>query len=181
MPSSSQSVSIHVLVVDDDPNVRGIVVRLLTRQFEDLRVTEATNGLEALDRLARERFTIALLDLTMPVMDGMDVLETIRRDPALRGMPVIMLTAKNDVATVRRIMDFGVTDFVLKPITPRPSSNASAACCPMSRSTGVASPTAPASPRWSSPRPPRSSSPTAARNSVSWSSASWHPCVMCTP
>lgn len=118
MPSSSPSVSIHALVVDDDPNVRGIVVRLLTRQFEDLRVTEATNGLDALDKLARERFTIALLDLTMPVMDGMDVLETIRRDPGLRGMPVIMLTAKNDVATVKRIMDLGVTDFVLKPIQP---------------------------------------------------------------
>jgi CheY-like chemotaxis protein len=118
MPSSSQSVSIHALVVDDDPNVRGIVVRLLTRQFEDLRVTEATNGLEALDTLARERFTIALLDLTMPVMDGMDVLETIRRDPALRGMPVVMLTGRNDAVTVKRIMDLGVTDFVLKPIHP---------------------------------------------------------------
>ncbi len=84
MERTASSISIHALVVDDDPNVRDVVCRLLTRQFEGLRVTQATNGLEALDKLSRESFAIALLDLTMPLMDGFDVLETVRRDPALR-------------------------------------------------------------------------------------------------
>jgi CheY-like chemotaxis protein len=107
-----------ILVVDDDPSARAIITRIMTRQFEQVQIVECHNGLEALERLARDTFAMVLLDLQMPVMDGFDVLEGLRRAPATAPVPVIVMTGVNDETTLRRLLSFGITDCILKPVRP---------------------------------------------------------------
>jgi len=85
--------SAQVLVVDDDPKSRDVLRRTL--QKEGWTVAEAVDGREALDRLERSPPALVLLDLTMPEMDGFEVLERMRRDDAWRAIPVIVVTAKD--------------------------------------------------------------------------------------
>ena len=79
----------HVLIVDDDPNIREILQMVL--QDEDFAVTTAPNGREALERIAEDRPDVILLDLNMPVMDGW-ALHARVRDEGL-GIPVVFMTA----------------------------------------------------------------------------------------
>ena len=85
--------SAQVLVVDDDPKSRDVLRRTL--QKEGWTVAEAVNGREALGRLERSRPALVLLDLMMPVMDGFEVLDRMRRADAWRAIPVIVVTAKD--------------------------------------------------------------------------------------
>jgi CheY-like chemotaxis protein len=80
-----------VLLVDDDLDVVDLVADVL--MAEGCRVRTAVDGREALDILAKWRPQIILLDIMMPVMDGTDVLETIRADPALARIPVVVISA----------------------------------------------------------------------------------------
>ena len=108
----------RILLVDDDQNIRAVVRRILTRAFEQLEIVECRNGLEALERLSADKFSLVLLDLNMPVMDGFDVLHSLRRSPMCARLPVIMMSGVNDGVTVRRILNEGVTDYILKPVRP---------------------------------------------------------------
>jgi DNA-binding response OmpR family regulator len=108
----------RALLVDDDPSIRAVITRILNRQFEQVQIVECQNGMEALEELSRDSYAMVLLDLAMPVMDGFDVLEGLRRSPATARIPVIMMTGVNDEATVRRILSVGVTDYILKPVRP---------------------------------------------------------------
>jgi signal transduction histidine kinase/DNA-binding response OmpR family regulator len=84
----------EVLVVDDDPATRDVLRRTVGRRG-GWRVAEAANGREALDLLARTTPTLILLDLIMPEIDGFQLLETVRRDPRWRDVPVVIVTAKD--------------------------------------------------------------------------------------
>ncbi|HEY7293535.1 MAG TPA: response regulator [Dehalococcoidia bacterium] len=79
----------HVLVVDDDPDIRGLLVAIL--QGEGWTVATATNGEEALARIAADRPRLVLLDLSMPRMSGWEVLATLQADQI--SVPVIVMTA----------------------------------------------------------------------------------------
>lgn len=86
-----------VLVVDDDPDIREILQDLL--ECYGYRVTTAENGADALDKLrAGEEPCLILLDLMMPIMDGIEFRDEQRRDPALAEIPVVMVSAGGDVA-----------------------------------------------------------------------------------
>jgi CheY-like chemotaxis protein len=108
----------RTLLVDDDPNIRGIVRRVLTRQFDALEIVECENGLEAIELLSAGEYDFILLDVSMPLMDGLDVLQSVRRAPVIAKIPVIMMTGNNDEHTIRQAMKLGVSDFILKPIHP---------------------------------------------------------------
>jgi adenylate cyclase len=82
------------------------------------RVAMAANGREALDRMLAEEPDIVLLDVVMPEMDGIDVLERIKRDPALRAVPVIMISALEDFDSVVRCIELGAEDYLQKPFDP---------------------------------------------------------------
>jgi adenylate cyclase len=102
-----------ILVVDDDRVNR----TLLGRTLEALghRVMTASNGREALDLLQAVEPDIVLLDIVMPVMDGITVLERIKSDPALRSVPVIMISALEDFDSVVRCVELGAEDYLQKP------------------------------------------------------------------
>lgn len=108
----------RTLLADDDSNVRGLVRRVLTRQFESLEIVECENGLAALELLTGDEFDLVLLDVSMPLMDGLDVLRSVRCAPVIAKTPIIMLTGHNDEHLIRQTVKLGVSDFILKPLHP---------------------------------------------------------------
>ena len=105
-----------VLVADDDPVTRTLLKRLLIHNF-DCAVTEVENGLEALARLDKQRYTMLLLDVHMPVMGGLETLEAIRGS-AHSSLPVVMITAECGEAVVKRAVALGITAYLVKPLAP---------------------------------------------------------------
>jgi CheY-like chemotaxis protein len=101
-----------VLIVEDDPSTRDMLRRTLERA--GWTVTEAENGRVALARLAERRPRLVLLDLMMPEMDGFELLEAMGRRPDLKGLPVIVLTAKELTAEDLRRLNGGVERIVRK-------------------------------------------------------------------
>ena len=105
-----------VLVIDDDEDLRVLARRALTRAGH--RVTEAEGGEEGLAMMKSRRPNLILLDLSMPGLDGFEVLRRIRGGDEMSGIPVIVLTAHGDEESVRKSFDAGATDFLAKPFTP---------------------------------------------------------------
>ncbi len=108
----------RTLIADDDSNVRGLVRRVLTRQFESLEIVECENGLAALELLTSGEYDLVLLDVSMPLMDGLDVLQSVRCAPVIAKVPIIMMTGHNDEHIIRQTLKLGISDFILKPIHP---------------------------------------------------------------
>ena len=106
-----------VLIVDDESTSRLLLSRVIGRQF-GCTVIEAANGQEAIEQLARQPFDFVLLDLMMPVMDGAQTLELIRRHDALRQLPVVVLSAVTEDVIVKRVLRLGVSDYLAKPLHP---------------------------------------------------------------
>ena len=103
----------RALVVDDNAFNR----RLLRRGLEEqgIETIEAKDGLHALELVVRERVDLVLLDLLMPELDGYATLERIKGDDALRDLPVIVITAVDDMSSVVRCIELGATDYLSKP------------------------------------------------------------------
>lgn len=102
-----------VLTVDDSKTVR-IIVKKAFKGY-DCEIIEAANGVEGLAAAAKETPDLILLDITMPVMDGVEMLTKLKSDPALKGIPVIMLTAEGGRDNVLKIAKIGVRDYIVKP------------------------------------------------------------------
>src|SRR5262245_57294707 len=102
-----------ILTVDDSKTVR-IIVKKAFKPY-DCEILEAGNGVEGLAVAAKEMPDIILLDITMPVMDGVEMLTKLKADPQLKGIPVIMLTAEGGRDHVLKIAKIGVRDYLVKP------------------------------------------------------------------
>lgn len=108
--------SSRILVVDDNPSNRDLLKRRLERQGHS--VTLAESGASALARVAQEDLDLILLDLLMPDMSGFEVLLTLKADPALRDIPVIMISALNEIDAIVRCIEAGAEDYLAKPFDP---------------------------------------------------------------
>jgi len=104
-----------ILIVDDLFTVRQPVRILLERQ--GYVVKEAGDGHEALQKIAESRPDLVLLDLMMPVMSGIEVLEHIKTDVTLQDIPIVLLTAVAAEWQMSKYIEMGATDYVLKPFT----------------------------------------------------------------
>lgn len=105
--------SVKILTVDDSKTIRMIVAKAF-KPYECM-VLEAPNGVVGLAVASREKPDVILLDYTMPVMDGFEVLARLRSDADLKATPVIMLTAEAGRETVIKIAKLGVRDYLIKP------------------------------------------------------------------
>jgi adenylate cyclase len=103
----------NILVVDDIEMNRDLLVRRLQRSGHV--VTQAVNGKEALDKLGTTPFDLVLLDIMMPIMDGHEVLTAMKDDAALREIPVIVISAAEEVETAVKCIKAGAEDFLPKP------------------------------------------------------------------
>jgi type IV pilus assembly protein PilB len=115
-PAAAPVVVPLVLVADDDPAMRALMRAILTSQ--GLQVAEAADGILALDEAQRLRPSLILLDMDMPKLDGMAVLETLRKRLTTRSLPVIVVTARDDPAIESRCIELGADDYITKPIQP---------------------------------------------------------------
>ena len=106
----------RLLVVDDNEMNRDMLSRRLERQGH--RVAIAENGRQALEMIRAEPFDLMLLDIMMPEMNGYQVLEQLKADPALRHIPVIMISAVDEVESVVRCIELGADDYLPKPFNP---------------------------------------------------------------
>jgi two-component system cell cycle response regulator len=104
------------LVVDDDPINRMLLSKSLEQQGH--RVMTAENGLEALAALQAQPFDVVLLDVLMPEPDGYEVLARLKQDRGLRHVPVIMVSALEDIQCVVRCIEMGAEDYLPKPFDP---------------------------------------------------------------
>ncbi len=103
-----------VLIVDDDPITRGIAGSSLKQA--GFSVSEAENGVQALAAIKESRPDIVLLDVMMPEMDGFDACRAIRKLPDGNMLPVVMITALEDLDSINKAYEVGATDFITKPI-----------------------------------------------------------------
>ena len=102
----------RVLIADDDPNITDLLMVSLG-YHANCRV--ARNGLAALQAVRELPPDILILDIDMPLLNGFDVLHTIRGDPGLRRLPIILLTASDELVHVERGLGLGANDYVVKP------------------------------------------------------------------
>jgi len=103
----------RVLVVDDEADIVSTVQYRL--EFCEFEVITATNGKEGLEKAANEKPDLILLDISMPVMNGHEMLERLKNRPDLKDIPVIMLTAYSDAKDVTKAADLGIVDYITKP------------------------------------------------------------------
>jgi DNA-binding response OmpR family regulator len=113
-PERMSSNPTHVLVVDDDPSVRQMVVDYLGDN--EIRVTAVASGREIADVTGRELIDLLILDLKLPGEDGMDIARRIRADSS---MPIIMLTGRKEEADRVMALELGADDYLTKPFSPR--------------------------------------------------------------
>jgi len=109
---------IRVLVADDEPHIRRILVTLL--EAAGLTVEAVGDGQSALDMLEGDApFSLALLDIMMPGVTGLEILAHVRGSTHRRALPVIILTAKGQDADREQALELGATDFLTKPFSPK--------------------------------------------------------------
>lgn len=105
-----------ILVVDDSETNRDILARRLTR--EGYEVECATDGARALEALGGRKFDLVLLDIMMPGLNGYQVLERLKATPELRDIPVIMISALDEIDSIVRCIEMGAEDYLPKPFNP---------------------------------------------------------------
>lgn len=107
-------VSGHLLLVDDSVSVRKIVAKMLSRA--GYRVSTAADGTEALELMRTTTFDALLSDLEMPRMNGYELIEEVRRKPALADLPILVMTTRAGEKHMRLAFELGATDYLTKPV-----------------------------------------------------------------
>ena len=111
---ASHVLPMRVIVADDDPIFRSLVrAQLGTRADE---IVEAADGLEAWSHILSLNFQLALIDLSMPNLDGIALIQCIRGHPRTRHLPIIVITSRDDKDAVDKALAAGATSFLTKPV-----------------------------------------------------------------
>jgi DNA-binding response OmpR family regulator len=111
----------QIMVVDDDPDTVTILARYLQR--EGFATLEALSGSQCLKLIEEHHVDVILLDLMMPGMDGFEVVRTLKNNPATAEIPIIMVTARDDIESRAEGMRVGVSDFLAKPVFRKQLAN----------------------------------------------------------
>jgi two-component system response regulator MtrA len=107
---------VSVVLAEDDVDIRDLVQIVL--EGLDLTVTAVGNGAEALAECRRLKPRLLLLDITMPIMNGLEVCREVRADPDLQDLPVILMTARAQASDVQAGMEAGADTYIIKPFGP---------------------------------------------------------------
>ena len=107
----------EILVVDDSKVMREMIVACL-RPMAGAKFTHAASGLEAIERLSLAKFDLAVLDLNMPDIGGLEVLEFVRGQSKLQLLPILVVTSRDDDGSRAKALAAGATRFMTKPFEP---------------------------------------------------------------
>jgi two-component system cell cycle response regulator len=106
---------VKILIVDDDPGACAVLKAYLKRHVHGW-IAEAVDGLEAIGMIRKEPPDLVFLDIGLPRVSGLEVLRTVRADPAHRTLPVVVLSGTGDEAIVRQAIALGIEDYLVKPL-----------------------------------------------------------------
>jgi two-component system chemotaxis response regulator CheY len=104
-----------ILVVDDCQTTRKLLSLYL--KSKGYAVVTAENGLDAIEKLGTDTINLVLTDLNMPYMDGLELIRTLKADPNLSAIPIIMVTTEADPEEKAKAMDAGAAAYMIKPVT----------------------------------------------------------------
>jgi two-component system chemotaxis response regulator CheY len=107
----------RILVVDDSPTIRRMIIASL-KSIDGIEIDEASSGLEAVERLAIAPVSMLFLDLNMPDIHGIEVIEFIRSHKAYSNIPICVVTTRGDESTRSTALDAGANMYLTKPFTP---------------------------------------------------------------
>lgn len=105
----------RILIVEDSPTMRQLLVFALKR-LKDVDVVEAQDGMDGLRKVTSDHFDLALVDINMPVMDGLKLISLIRGEDGLKSMPIIVITTEGASEDRERALALGADEYLTKPI-----------------------------------------------------------------
>ncbi|HEY8492902.1 MAG TPA: response regulator [Myxococcota bacterium] len=105
----------RILIVEDSPTMRQLLVFALKR-LKDVDIVEAQDGMDGLRKVTSDHFDLALVDINMPVMDGLKLISLIRGEESLKGMPIIVITTEGAQEDRERALALGADEYLTKPI-----------------------------------------------------------------
>ena len=105
----------RILIVEDSPTMRQLLVFALKR-LKDVEIVEAQDGMDGLRKVTNDAFDLALVDINMPVMDGLKLISLIRGDAELAQMPICVITTEGAQEDRDRALQLGANEYLTKPI-----------------------------------------------------------------
>jgi two-component system chemotaxis response regulator CheY len=105
----------RILIVEDSPTMRQLLVFALKR-LKNADVVEAQDGMDGLRKVTSDHFDLALVDINMPVMDGLKLISLIRSEDSLKEMPIVVITTEGATEDRERALALGADEYLTKPI-----------------------------------------------------------------
>ena len=105
----------RILIVEDSPTMRQLLVFAL-RRLKNVEVVEAKDGMDGLRKVSSDDFDLALIDINMPVMDGLKLISLIRGEDSLKDIPIVVITTEGADEDRQRALNLGANEYLTKPI-----------------------------------------------------------------
>jgi two-component system chemotaxis response regulator CheY len=105
----------RILIVEDSPTMRQLLVFALKR-LQGVELVEARDGMDGLRKVTSDHFDLALVDINMPVMDGLKLIHLIRDEESLKGMPIVVITTEGAEEDRARALALGADEYLTKPV-----------------------------------------------------------------
>ena len=105
----------NVLVVEDSPGMRQLIIFALKR-IPGMRVVEAHDGLDGLSKLSAGWFDLVIVDINMPVMDGLKLVSMVRKNDLHKDVPILIITTQSSKEDRQRAVELGVNEYLTKPV-----------------------------------------------------------------
>ena len=105
----------RILIVEDCPTMRQLLVFAL-RRLKDVDIVEAQDGMDGLRKVSSDHYDLALVDINMPVMDGLKLISLIRNDESLGSIPIVVITTEGAKEDRDRALSLGANEYLTKPI-----------------------------------------------------------------
>ena len=105
----------RILIVEDSPTMRQLLVFALKR-MKDVEIVEASDGMDGLRKITSDRFDLAFIDINMPVMDGLKLINLIRSESELADVPICVITTEGAKEDRERAISLGANEYLTKPI-----------------------------------------------------------------
>lgn len=104
-----------ILIVEDSPTMRQLV-KFGLRRLNNVKIVEASDGVDGLRKLQKEMFDLVITDINMPIMDGLKLLSLIRKDDIYKDVPVIIITTEGGEKEKEKAMSLGANAYITKPV-----------------------------------------------------------------
>jgi two-component system chemotaxis response regulator CheY len=105
----------RILIVEDSPTMRQLLTFAL-RRLKNVDIVEAQDGMDGLRKVSSDHFDLALIDINMPVMDGLKLISLIRSEESLSGIPIVVVTTEGAKEDRERALSLGANEYLTKPI-----------------------------------------------------------------